>query len=701
MSFLDNYSSDPLNNDPAAMAYQSLPVAGVPKPTTYIMEPDLVQTQTGKLDVPKDVSFDDAGAPYNNITGQPVKVIRRPNVLPVAMTPEGPTFAMPKMLDVVGNVMSPLAAGRVPVKAGEMVLGSGAVRTVPEVIETAAKAEPFYSTLEQAVSNAKIGKADASQWLGYLKNQPGVKSEEINTVLSNLPEGQITKEALQGIVKDNAVKLNEVVKGTDDSGLKIQPSKEHEGEWDVVDSNGRVRYSGTERSHAEEYINEETQLNPKTNTKYHDYQLPGGENYKEMLSTLPDKQQRLYQWEYFDPKTQTSKQFATEAEAKAAAPQGAVVQPKEVQTLNENYKSSHWDEPNILAHIRMNDRNIPDVGKSLHLEEIQSDWHQAGRKEGYIQKDLPQLKANADAVDQKLIDAKAEDIMGNPDLKAGLKDAVDKKIISQKEADDYLRLTENENSKIPDAPFKTSWPDLAFKRMLHKAAVEGYDAVSWTPGEAQAARYDLSKQIKEMGVSKNSDGTYSINAITDRGMVTVGEKIKREKLSETVGKEMAEKIDNQKEGFKQYSNMDLKIGGEGMKSFYDKMLVDKANALAKKFGGKVESKEIETNRGFPSKFQLIAKNGDHIRDFDTRQDAMAWAHEQGIYNSSKIRETPAIKPITQPIHVLKLTPELKARAKQGFPLFSGTPILNPVDFNPFEQQQSNYKLTPVQGNPFQ
>jgi hypothetical protein len=51
---------------------------------------------------------------------------------------------------------------------------------------------------------------------------------------------------------------------------------------------------------------------------------------------------------------------------------------------NPTYKSSHWDEPNILAHVRMNDRTI-DGKKSLHLEEIQSDWHQQGRDKGYAE----------------------------------------------------------------------------------------------------------------------------------------------------------------------------------------------------------------------------------------------------------------------------------------------------------------------------
>ena len=53
-----------------------------------------------------------------------------------------------------------------------------------------------------------------------------------------------------------------------------------------------------------------------------------------------------------------------------------------VDTDAGKYRSSHWDEPNILAHVRMNDRTI-DGKKALHLEEIQSDWHQQGRERGY------------------------------------------------------------------------------------------------------------------------------------------------------------------------------------------------------------------------------------------------------------------------------------------------------------------------------
>ena len=103
--------------------------------------------------------------------------------------------------------------------------------------------------------------------------------------------------------------------------------------------------------------------------------------------------------------------------------------------------------------------------------------------------------------------------------------------------------------------------------------------------------------------------------------MSLGENIKLEKLSDVVGKDLANKISNQKNNQHSYSGLDLKVGGEGMKAFYDKMMVDKVNQIAKKFGGKVETKKINKD---------------------------------------------------QPIHVLKLTPELKKVAtEKGFPLFTG------------------------------
>jgi hypothetical protein len=48
-----------------------------------------------------------------------------------------------------------------------------------------------------------------------------------------------------------------------------------------------------------------------------------------------------------------------------------------------SFRSGHWDEDNVLAHIRFDERTGPNGEKILHMAEVQSDWHQKGRREGY------------------------------------------------------------------------------------------------------------------------------------------------------------------------------------------------------------------------------------------------------------------------------------------------------------------------------
>jgi len=46
-----------------------------------------------------------------------------------------------------------------------------------------------------------------------------------------------------------------------------------------------------------------------------------------------------------------------------------------------SFRGGHFDEPNVLVHARVTDRTGPNGEKVLYVEEIQSDWHQAARKE--------------------------------------------------------------------------------------------------------------------------------------------------------------------------------------------------------------------------------------------------------------------------------------------------------------------------------
>ena len=54
-----------------------------------------------------------------------------------------------------------------------------------------------------------------------------------------------------------------------------------------------------------------------------------------------------------------------------------------VSASRPDFESSHWDEKNVVAHARVDDRNNVEGKPGLFVEEVQSDWHQEGRKKGY------------------------------------------------------------------------------------------------------------------------------------------------------------------------------------------------------------------------------------------------------------------------------------------------------------------------------
>jgi len=143
-------------------------------------------------------------------------------------------------------------------------------------------------------------------------------------------------------------------------------------------------------------------LNKKTkygvnDTKFSDYQLPGGDNYREMLLTLSDAKPPAYTAELnrlaskydVQPSYVEVRKLGVATDAELEDLRALSGKQKEV------YKSSHYNEKNILAHVRYNERKDADGKHVLFIEEIQSDWHQAGRKGGYnVPKDkiIEQLK---------------------------------------------------------------------------------------------------------------------------------------------------------------------------------------------------------------------------------------------------------------------------------------------------------------------
>ena len=162
-------------------------------------------------------------------------------------------------------------------------------------------------------------------------------------------------------------------------------------------------------------------------------------------------------------------------------------------------------------------------------------------------------------------------------------------------------------SDIPSAPFEKNWHELAMKRMLRLAAEEGYDYVAWTTGEQQAERYSLSQHVSEIAVKAVGDNKYRVVIEDSYGSELEdyrgsGKEMDAKGLSELVGKELATRLitgAEQSKGKEWYGKGknpeyftikgdDLRIGGEGMKGFYDGILVNFMNKYGKKWGIQVE-----------------------------------------------------------------------------------------------------------------
>jgi len=290
-------------------------------------------------------------------------------------------------------------------------------------------------------------------------------------------------------------------------------------------------------------------------TKFSEYALPGGENYREVLFTLP-------------------RELVDDGN-------GDVRWDREI-----SYVSQHWDEPNVLAHTRLDDRETPDGKRVLFLEEVQSDWHQDGRKRGYKTKEsLSQIQA------------RLKEKYGESWQFA----------ISESEAEEMRWAYENPEG-IPEAPFAKTWHEFVFKRILRMAVEEGYDAIGWTTGEQQTDRYDLSRQISLVSYNVGSEEAevYAKDEELDMPLMVV----KKEDLEATLGKDVTNKLlegTPDEDGNVKLSGIDLRVGGSGMKGFYDKILVDFANKYGKKWGARVQQIEIGTE----SKQQ---SNGDYYQE---------------------------------------------------------------------------------------
>jgi ParB-like chromosome segregation protein Spo0J/uncharacterized coiled-coil protein SlyX len=574
--------------------------------------------------------------------------------------------------EVIGDILGgkPLTQEVVPAK-GMMKINGENVNVKQVDVDVV---NGFYSPLEKIISESKFDKLPAKQWAEKFAKGEEAKWTGLADWLSQ-QQGSVSKADIQKFLKDNRINIVEVVKGGDIKGRLKKIADKHnlrldfgqEGELDIVNNeDGELYRRGdvkTLRDVAQlvqlNLMSEEKALAIKeifdlnepyayesvpNEVKFGNYQLEGEkENYKEILVTLPSR----------EDKTKT-------------------------------FNSSHFEEPNILVHLRMNTRKDSQGNKVLFLEEIQSDWNKSGRLKGFAP--TKQDFKNADAEYGKFLN-KVKKKYGD-DWEYGL--------TPEEQSEEDRLLAAYKNDKIPSAPFVTdtsSYVKLALKVALKEAVKQGVDKIAWTTGEQQNERYDLSKQVDKIEIVKR-DGVDSYRAKTykDGKILNDQDYISFKELEGMFGKEIAKGVS---EGKTSFEGEGLKVGGKGMKGFYGSptegnlgIVGNVAKSLFKQEpktttlqGEKPITIDNTTVERGTKSYVLKNENGDSLAtmSFETGDNySKKDLHGELVY-LAKIYAKKEVQETTQ--QSIDITPELRAQVEKGQPMFmaKGSKIFEDYD----------------------
>ena len=313
---------------------------------------------------------------------------------------------------------------------------------------------------------------------------------------------------------------------------------------------------------------------------YHEkWTLPGGKNYREMLIKAPETKFSFDAPPQFggDPN-----HFGGEPGILASMRLKDRIVPGDMGYTLVNKKSGNKSQRYNTTEEAMSAwRNMPESirpmlsieymrgpdKKLLHLEELQSDWHQQGRDKGY--------KSNAPEEEvRKAYNAQGYNAVPFDELRP------------EDRAHEIKKFRER---GVPDAPFKKNWEEMALKRLIHHAAEKGYHGVVITPGKEQAERYNIGDRIETVSyhpeikqfraVGKNGETVlHENNAEKDRIKNLIGEDAAKNLLSSNVDRH----------GFHTLSGLDLRTSDKGMKGFYDTKVPNILNSIGKKYGVKTE-----------------------------------------------------------------------------------------------------------------
>lgn len=412
----------------------------------------------------------------------------------------------------------------------------------------------FYSALTRAVAKSQTKRASADQWKATLAKTAGVKKDEIEWSGVNewldAQDGQVAREDLLAFLENGGVKVEEVVLG---EGVYSSPFTDEEVDdlaEQILAEDPTIPYALAE-SQARDQLDEQygtsfedAQREGASDAQFSQYKLPGADDtYREILLTLP----------------------------------------------NIDGPSTHWDEPNVIAHTRITARTDATGAKVLFLEEVQSDWHQKGRDEGYETESDPDAEATARA-ELEAVEADLQAAFDSllPQAEAIINarlDFLEKALDEGREGPGvrgYERLHEQYSEHLNGVD-PTSSPEARSRAV--RAAFSRAETMPNPPDDQARAYADL---IRPLQLRRSEAGMALDNATSKFG---IPDAPFRTSWAQLVMKRMiAYAVDN---GFDKIAWINGnqqnggQTGGDGS-FFYERNLVNSTNDLLKKMGGRVE-----------------------------------------------------------------------------------------------------------------
>lgn len=317
-------------------------------------------------------------------------------------------------------------------------------------------------------------------------------------------------------------------------------------------------------------------LNPP---EYAKWQLPGGQSYRELVLTLPQKAMTAKE---LPPGYEVKKNSITGGAAWIVTGPGPLGENRYASGVNEeaalqNYWQLHGNDAafqgghfkghvNTIGWVRFNERTDADGKRVLFIEEIQSDWAQKGRRQGFAAeekaawptelpagftveqepevpnsiyipsfevwlRDQPWYQSYAD---RRVEVARARELY--EEWKSRETATIRRWLVKDATGDIFARDYNRESvvnqalnrigaaererrgksgDPVPDGPFVTDteqWAGLMFKRALRWASENGFQKVAWTTGEQQVARYSeaLRKEVGRIEWTKTTEGIHIV-----------------------------------------------------------------------------------------------------------------------------------------------------------------------------------------------